>query len=486
MREARKAEISGRTQTISIKIMNRFNTFVTGLALTATMTVFAQISVEDFDSIRLYTLKNKHGVVVKITNYGATITSISVPDREGNFADVALGYNRLEDYVNAVDKPYFGAVVGRYGNRIAKGKFTIDGETYSLAVNNGPNHLHGGIIGFDKVVWKAHPIAGDDWNGLELHYLSKDKEEGYPGNLDITVRYKLYDENALLVDYRATTDKATPVNLTQHTYFNLKGEGNGDILGHELMLNASRYTPVDETLIPTGEIVPVAGTPFDFTTPKPIGRDIGQSHPQLKFGHGYDHNWAINGAFNVDLRLAARVYEPSTGRVLEVHTDAPGIQFYCGNFLDGRLRGKSGKDYIRRGGFCLETQHYPDSPNQAHFPSCVLRPGETYRTTTIFKFGTKQSVETNLPQGGDSTGSFLDSGQTFIGVKVSADGKYFLGQTEMSLAELSAALDKAIQSDPNIAVYLQAGKSVNYNTIVSVLDLLKKLKISNVSLKTSY
>ena len=374
--------------------MNRFSTFLAGFTLTAAVTVFAQISVEDFDGIRLYTLKNKHGVVVKITNYGATITSISVPDRNGNFADVALGYDRLEDYVNAVDKPYFGAVVGRYGNRIAKGKFTLDGKTYSLAVNNGPNHLHGGIIGFDKVVWEAHPIAGDDWNGLQLHYLAKDKEEGYPGNLDVTVRYKLGDDNALLVDYHATTDKATPVNLTQHTYFNLKGEGDGDILGHELMLNASRYTPVDETLIPTGEIAPVAGTPFDFTTLKPIGQDIGQSHQQLKFGHGYDHNWVINGVPNTDLRLAARVYEPSTGRVLEVLTDAPGIQFYCGNFLDGRLRGKSNKPYIWRGGFCLETQHYPDSPNQDHFPSCILRPGETYRTTTIFDSGRNRPWKT--------------------------------------------------------------------------------------------
>lgn len=467
-------------------MMNRFNTFFAGIALAAVLPVFAQISVEDFDGIRLYTLKNKHGVVVKITNYGATITSISVPDRNGDFADVALGYNRLDDYVNAVDKPYFGAIVGRYGNRIAKGKFTLDGETYSLAVNNGPNHLHGGIIGFDKVVWKAHPIAGDDWNGLQLHYLAKDKEEGYPGNLDVTVRYKLDNENALLVHYRATTDKATPVNLTQHTYFNLKGEGNGDILGHELMLNASRYTPVDETLIPTGEVAPVAETPFDFMTPKLIGRDIEQSHSQLKFGLGYDHNWVINGTPNADLRLAARVYEPSTGRVLEVLTDAPGIQFYCGNFLDGRLRGKSNKPYIRRGGFCLETQHYPDSPNQSHFPSCILRPGETYQTTTIFQFGIKPTVENHLPQNGDGAGATLDSEQTFV-VKVSADGKYFLGQTEMNLAELSATLGKAVQGNPNLAVYLQVERAVNFSAIASVLDLLNnKLKISKISLRTSH
>lgn len=466
-------------------MMNRFSAFFAGLALAAVPPVFAQISVEDFDGIRLYTLENKHGVVVQITNYGAIITSISTPDRNGNFADIALGYDRLEDYVNAVDRPYFGAVVGRYGNRIAKGKFTLDGEGYSLAVNNGPNHLHGGIIGFDKVVWEAHPIAGDDWNGLQLHYLAKDKEEGYPGNLDVTVRYILHDENALVVEYLATTDKATPVNLTQHTYFNLKGEGNGDILGHELMLNASRYTPVDETLIPTGEIAPVVGTPFDFTTPKPIGRDIGQSHPQLKFGRGYDHNWVINGASHAALRLAARVYEPSTGRVLEVLTDAPGIQFYCGNFLDGRLRGKSGKAYIRRGGFCLETQHYPDSPNQSHFPSCILRPGETYRTTTRFQFGTEPAEEATLPQGGNERAS-LDSEQVFV-VKVVADGKYFLSQTEKNLAELSATLGKAIQSDTNIAVRLQAEKAVSFDRIASVLDLLNnKLKISKITLRTSH
>ncbi|MCS1409035.1 MAG: Aldose 1-epimerase [Verrucomicrobia subdivision 3 bacterium] len=370
--------------------MKTLSTLFLGLVIATTQSITAQISVDDFDSIQLYTLRNKQGFTVKITNYGAIITSISVPDRNGSFADIALGYDRVKDYINAVDKPYFGAIVGRYGNRIAKGQFTLDGETYSLAINNPPNHLHGGIIGFDKVVWRAHPISSSDWTGLELHYLAKDKEEGYPGNLDITVTYKLYDKNELSVHYHATTDKATPVNLTQHTYFNLKGEGNGDILGHELMLNASHYTPVDATLIPTGEIAPVAGTPFDFTSAKPIGRDIGQSHPQLEFGAGYDHNWVINGeATTGNLRLAARVHESTTGRVLEVHTDEPGVQFYCGNFLDGRLRGKSGKTYVHRGGFCLETQHYPDSPNQSNFPACILRPGETYETTTVFKFSTR-------------------------------------------------------------------------------------------------
>lgn len=353
----------------------------------------AQVSIGEFSDIRLYTLTNQAGHTVKVTNYGATITSIIVPDRDGNKSDVALGYNRVEDYINAVDKPYFGAIVGRYGNRIAKGRFTINGETYSLAVNNPPNHLHGGIIGFDKVVWDAKPIVGTGWTGVELSYLAKDTEEGYPGNLQVKVMYRWTDNNELSVDYLATSDKATPVNLTQHTYFNLKGEGEGDILGHELMLNAKHYTPVDETLIPTGEIAEVKGTPFDFTTAKPIGRDIGQQNEQLKFGGGFDHNWVLNrdGSGNEDdkMVLAATVHEPTTGRMIEVETTEPGIQFYCGNFLDGRLKGKAGKPYVHRGGFCLETQHYPDSPNQENFPSTILKPGEEYKTATVFKFSTK-------------------------------------------------------------------------------------------------
>ncbi len=346
----------------------------------------AQVVVSDFDSIKLYTLVNESGMKVKVTNYGAIITSILVPDRDGKMGDVALGYNRVEGYINAVDKPYFGAVVGRYGNRIAKGQFTIDSETYTLAVNNGENHLHGGVIGLDKVVWDARPIDGEDWTGLELSYLAKDKEEGYPGNLQIKVTYKLNNTNELSVDYHATTDKATPVNLTQHTYFNLKGEGEGTILDHELMINAKKYTPVDEGLIPTGELLEVVGTPFDFTSPKPIGRDIGQDDEQLAFGLGYDHNFVLDRSDKGGMMLAARVYEPTTGRVLEIDTTEPGIQFYCGNFLDGRLSGKSGKTYEYRGGFCLETQHYPDSPNQPSFPSTILKPGAEYKTTTVFKF----------------------------------------------------------------------------------------------------
>jgi len=348
----------------------------------------AQISISNFSEIKLYTLTNKSGATVKVTNFGAIITSIVVPDRDGKMGDIALGYNRAEDYINAVDKPYFGAIVGRYGNRIAKGQFTLDGETYTLAVNNKPNHLHGGIIGLDKVVWGVKPVVGTGWTGVELDYLAKDKEEGYPGNLQIKVTYKWTDTNELSVDYLATTDRATPVNLTQHTYFNLKGEGEGDVLDHELTLNAKRYTPVDAISIPTGEIVDVAGTPFDFTTAKPIGRDIAQENEQLKFGAGYDHNWVL-GNDEGKLVLAAIVHEPTTGRMLEVHTTEPGIQFYCGNFLDGRLKGKGGKEYIHRGGFCLETQHYPDSPNQEKFPSSILKPGGEYKTTTVFKFSAK-------------------------------------------------------------------------------------------------
>lgn len=352
------------------------------------MTSTAAAQGEDFDSIELYTLKNSSGMTVKITNYGAIITSIVVPDRDGKVADIALGYDRVEAYINAVDKPYFGAVVGRYGNRIANGEFTLDGETYSLLKNNGENHLHGGAIGFDKVVWTVE--AYGNGKSLTLSYLAKDKEEGYPGNLILTVTYTLRADNSLVVDYQATTDKATPVNVTQHTYFNLKGEGEGSILDHELMLNARKFTPVDEGLIPTGDMPAVAGTPFDFTIAKSIGRDIGQDHEQLKFGLGYDHNWVLNkNGQGGELTLAARVHEPTTGRVMEVHTTEPGIQFYCGNFLDGRLKGKAGKPYVYRGGFCLETQHFPDSPNQPHFPSTILKPGETHHSQTIFKFSVK-------------------------------------------------------------------------------------------------
>lgn len=357
-------------------------------ACTTLLVSTASAQVRDFDSIKLYTLENESGMTVRVTNYGAIITSIIVPDRNGKRADVALGYDRVEDYINAVDKPYFGAVVGRYGNRIAKGEFTLDGETYSLLQNNGENHLHGGAIGFDKVVWAVDEYV--EGKSLTLSYLAKDKEEGYPGNLELTIIYTLADDNSLVVDYHATTDKATPINVTQHTYFNLKGEGQGTILDHKLMLNAKTFTPVDGSLIPTGEMPAVAGTPFDFTTAKAIGRDIDQQNEQLVFGLGYDHNWILNkDGKEGELSLAAQVHEPSSGRVMEIYTTEPGIQFYCGNFLDGRLKGKSGKPYVHRGGFCLETQHFPDSPNQPNFPSTILKPGETYESKTVFKFSAK-------------------------------------------------------------------------------------------------
>ena len=360
------------------------------LLVISACTAVGQIEVEDFDDIKLYSLRNTGGTEVKITNYGATITSISVKDRAGEFADIALGYDRLEDYMNAVDKPYFGSVVGRYGNRIAKGEFTLDGKTYALATNNGPNHLHGGIIGFDKVAWNAKTLKGEGFVGLELTYLAKDREEGYPGNLQCTVIYKLNEKDELSIEYSATTDQPTPINLTNHTYFNLAGEGNGTILDHVLKLNAYHYTPVDETLIPTGVIAPVKGTPFDFTTPKAIGRDIETAYQQLEFGMGYDHNFVLNKPDQAgEMTIAAEVYEPKSGRLLEVLTEEPGVQFYCGNFLDGRLKGKSGKSYLHRGGFCLETQHFPDSPNQPDFPSTILRPGETYSTRTIYRFSTR-------------------------------------------------------------------------------------------------
>jgi len=362
---------------------------VTTGALGASVHGEDEISVEDFSSIKLYKLKNKNGMEVHVTNFGAIITSILVPDRDGKMGDIALGYNDVSGYINAVDKPYFGAIVGRYGNRIANGKFTIDGEEYTLATNNGPNALHGGVIGFDKVVWDAEAKISSGGQQVILKYLAKDREEGYPGNLQVQVTYTLNDQNQLLVDYHATTDKATPVNLTQHTYFNLKGEGNGDILGHELTLHASHYTPVNETLIPTGELAPVAGTPFDFRKAKAIGRDIEQDNEQLRFGGGFDHNWVLNEAPRGAMRPAAEVYEPTSGRLMTITTTEPGIQFYCGNFLDGRLKGKSGQSYVHRGGFCLETQHFPDSPNQPKFPTTILKPGQTYKTQTVFGFSSR-------------------------------------------------------------------------------------------------
>lgn len=332
----------------------------------------------------VYTLTNANGCEVKITNYGGIVVSVKVPDKNGHLGDVVLGYETLKEYVE--NNPYFGALIGRCGNRIAKGKFTLNGKQYTLAVNNGENHLHGGIVGFDKVVWHAEEIKEADGVGLKLTYLSKDGEEGYPGNLSVTVRYLWTNDNELRIGYAATTDKPTVVNLTNHSYFNLACKG--DILGHELMINADRFTPVDEGLIPTGELRSVGGTAMDFRKSTAIGARIEQEDEQLKFGLGYDHNYVLNN-YDGSLRVVARAYEPTTGRVLEVHTTEPGLQFYSGNFLDGTITGKYGTVYHKRHGFCLETQHFPDSPNKPSFPSTVLKPGEKYTSTTIYKFATK-------------------------------------------------------------------------------------------------
>jgi aldose 1-epimerase len=345
----------------------------------------SQVKVSDFNSVREFSLENPSGMKVRLTNYGAIVTAIEVPDRNGKLADVALGYNSLEGYVNAADRPYFGAIVGRYGNRIANGKFTLNGQEYKLAKNNGENHLHGGLMGFDKVIWIAR-VTGP--NTVEFSHLSKDGEEGYPGNLSVKVTYTLTDKSELRIDYQATTDKATPVNLTNHSYFNLSGEGSPTILDHHLMIAADAYTPVDKGLIPTGELRPVSGTAFDFRIAKPIGRDIGMKDQQLEYGLGYDHNWVLNKT-QKGMTLAASLYEPRSGRFMEVFTEEPGVQFYCGNFLDGRLTGKSGKSYAYRSGLCLETQHYPDSPNQSEFSSTILNPGKEYKTATIYRFGVK-------------------------------------------------------------------------------------------------
>lgn len=339
------------------------------------------------DTVEIFTLTNAGGVEVKAMTYGGIITSLKTPDRDGNLADIVLGFHELAPYLAGT--PYFGAIIGRYGNRIGGAQFQLDGTVYTLAANDGPNHLHGGVSGFDKVVWEGDAFQNDTAAGVVFEYTSHGGEEGYPGTLQVRVTYTLTDENELSVDYRATTDHATPVNLTQHSYFNLAGPGSGDILGHQLMLAADHFTPVDATLIPTGEIASVEGTPFDFRTPHPIGQRISADHPQLEFGGGYDHNWVLNGTPAGEMTLAARVFEPASGRTLEILTTEPGIQFYSGNFLDGTIMGKDGVVYAHRTGFCLETQHYPDSPNKPQFPSTILRPGEEYRTTTLFRFGAR-------------------------------------------------------------------------------------------------
>jgi aldose 1-epimerase len=340
----------------------------------------------DGTPVDLYTLSNDNGITCTITNYGGIIVSLVVPDRDGTPADIVLGFDTLEEYLD--HSPFFGCIVGRYGNRIAQAKFTLEDVEYTLAQNDGENSLHGGARGFDKVVWQAEPFEAEGKVSLKLTYTSPDGEEGYPGSLSTTVLYTLTNTDKCKIHYTATTDKTTVVNLTNHTYFNLAGAGTGTILDHELTINADRFTPVDDTLIPTGELRSVEGTPLDFRQSTVIGARIQDDDEQLRLGGGYDHNWVVNGEAGTK-RLAARVYEAATGRVLEVYTTEPGVQFYCGNFLPKSLPGKGGQTYVWRGGLCLETQHYPDSPNQPSFPSTTLQPGETYDTTTVLRFSTQ-------------------------------------------------------------------------------------------------
>jgi aldose 1-epimerase len=346
----------------------------------------APFGTVDGKEVFLYTLRNKSGMEARITTYGGIVVSLSVPDRSHKSGDVVLGYDSLSGYLKAT--PYFGAIVGRYGNRIGKARFTLDGKEYSLRANDGANTLHGGPKGFDKVVWDADETTPATQSVLALSYLSRDGEEGYPGNLKASVVYTVTDSNELRIDYQASTDMPTVQNLTHHSYFNLAGAGKGDILSHEVMLNADRFTPIDAGLITTGELKPVEGTPMDFRTPTAIGARIGAKDDQLRFGRGYDHNWVLNRT-GEGLSLAARVTEKTSGRVMEVWTTQPGIQFYSGNFLDGTCIGKGGTPYAYRTGFCLETQHFPDSPNKPSFPSTVLRPGEKFSSTTVYRFSTQ-------------------------------------------------------------------------------------------------
>jgi aldose 1-epimerase len=381
--------------------MRRYSTIVAVVSVIFSMTTFSWSAgtkssspskiqkrlfgaADDGQAVDLYVLRNKSGMEVSITNYGGAVVSLRVPDRAGKFADVVLGYDDAQGYVT--DRAYFGGIIGRYANRIAHGRFTLDGANYTLPKNDGENELHGGLKGFNKRLWAAREISAGGGQALELVYHGKDTEEGYPGNLTAKVIYTLTDNNELRIEYFATTDKETVVNLTNHSYFNLAGQGNGDILGHRLTIHAEEYSPVDATLIPTAGPRSVHGTPFDFTQAETIGGRINQDDQQLKFGRGYDHNWILNPKGEHKLSLAAEVHEPQSGRAMEVWTTQPGLQFYSGNFLDGTIRGKEGKVYAHRSGFCLETQHFPDSPNHPAFPSTVLKPGQRYQTTTVYKF----------------------------------------------------------------------------------------------------
>ena len=348
----------------------------------AAVTKSAYGKMPDGTGIGLYTLVNAHGLQAKLITYGATLTELYVPDRNGKLDDVVLGFDNLEQYLG--EHPYFGATVGRVANRIAKGKFTLEGQDYSLAINNAPNSLHGGIKGFNRVVWQAEPGLKSDGAGVKFTYISRDGEEGYPGNLTATVVYTLTDRNELRIEYTATTDKTTLINLTHHGYFNLAG--SGDILGHEMMLAARRYTPVDDTLIPTGELAPVKGTPMDFTKPRPIGSRIGELTNKPS---GYDHNYVLNSGGGKPTLLALRVREPRTGRTMELYTTEPGIQFYTGNFLDGTLKGKRGVVYQKHAAFCVEADHFPDAIHHPNFPSIVLQPGQTYHQLTVHRFSAR-------------------------------------------------------------------------------------------------
>jgi aldose 1-epimerase len=357
----------------------------------STANVSTRMSKESFgklpdgQEVSRFTLTNKNGIEMQVINYGGIITSLKVPDKNGVMKDIVLGYDSLSSYLKS--SPFFGALIGRYGNRIGNGKFSLDGQAYTLAQNNNGQHLHGGEKGFDKVFWNIEQVKAPEGPGLRLTYVSKDMEEGYPGTLHVEVFYILTDNNELKIDYNASTDKKTIVNLTQHTYFNLTGDPKRDILGHELMLKADKFVPVDKTLIPTGELKAVANTPFDFNQPVKIGARINDKDQQLQFGQGYDHCWVLSSGDS--MKFAASLYEPESGRLVEVYTTEPGIQFYSGNFLDGTLVGKDGIAYAHRTGLCLETEHFPDSPNKPQFPSVVLNPGEVYKTQTTYRFSVK-------------------------------------------------------------------------------------------------
>jgi len=342
-------------------------------------------TLKDGRTASIYKLTNRHGMEVEVSDYGGIVVSLTAPDRDGVLEDIVLGYDTLDEYL--ADTSYFGCIVGRYANRIAGGEFSIGSARYSLAMNDGENHLHGGLEGFNKVLWEATAFSEPDCVGVSLSYVSPDGEEGYPGLLKVTVKYSLTDESELRLDYEAETDKATHCNLSHHSYFNLKGAGNGDILDHLLTINGTAFTPIDSGLIPTGELKRVESTPLDFNLPAPIGARINEQDEQLIFGGGYDHNWVLD-THDLDTP-AVTLHEPGSGRILEVFTTEPGLQFYSGNFLDGKTRGKSGKMYPWRGGLCLEAQHFPDSPNKHLFPSTLLKPGETYRQTTVYKISVK-------------------------------------------------------------------------------------------------